>query len=39
LRVLSDLPLDEKLDAVDAISYWVQCELASWEQAQDPRVH
>jgi hypothetical protein len=39
LKALADLPLDQKLDAVEAISYRVQLELASWERAQDPRVH
>jgi hypothetical protein len=39
LRALADLTIDQKLDAVEAISYWVQCELASWERAQDPTTH
>ena len=30
LKALADLTIDQKLDAVEAISYWVQCELASW---------
>jgi hypothetical protein len=39
LKALSDLVLDGKLDAAEAISCWVQLELASWERAQDLLVH
>jgi hypothetical protein len=38
-KAFADLPLGDKIEALERLEYRIQVELAAWEQAQDPRVH